>query len=216
MNLQQLIQLTKDVSPDTRRRAVWSLGKIGGKEVISLLIEIMNEDSDKNVRLEAIYSLSWINTAECLDALYQIVMNNNEDQDIREVIGDLLINEHYYCEAYNKTIFNLLKRQDQKESSNTVCCPVCACENCHIEKVAAYPVKGETEYIIDKSGSTSNSHFPEPGMRGAVVKMQMYCEYGHIFDLKFQFHKGETTLALEPSGEFDVMTEKRSDDLWRS
>lgn len=111
---------------------------------------------------------------------------------------------------------NFLKDKEMDTPTDIVFCPVCDCECCHIEKVSVYPIKGKKEYVINKSGVSSAKHFPDLGMRGALIKIQMFCEYGHIFDLKFQFHKGETTLTWAKSGDYDGMSKKNKDDLWRN
>ncbi|EKD26285.1 MAG: hypothetical protein ACD_79C01283G0006 [uncultured bacterium] len=212
--IQRLNELKSD-SAEIRRKAVWFFGRNICRDAILLIIDLLNNDPDKEVRMEAAYSLDWINTDESMKALRMALMNDDEDSEIREAIGNMLIYEKGYYDFTN-SVYELLDKEKYKdESTETVICPVCECEFCHIEKVSVFPIKGETKYVIDKSGVSLKKSFHDEWNRGATVKVQMFCEDGHIFNLSYQFHKGITMLNKKQIGEYDVMNEKRNDDLWR-
>ena len=98
-NLGRLIEDLKNESPGVRKKAVWSLGRVGGEKVTSLLIDALNNDPDKEVRMEAVYSLGWIESDESLGALYDVVINDRDELEIQQYICELLINEKEYPQA---------------------------------------------------------------------------------------------------------------------
>lgn len=87
---------------------------------------------------------------------------------------------------------------------NELLCPICECNFCHPMEVKVYPVKGDTEYRIDKNGINIGNSDASDHQRGISIILTFICEEHHIFDVDFSFCKGITyinteTAALIPS-----------------
>lgn len=70
-------------------------------------------------------------------------------------------------------------------------CPVCGFEYTHF--------LGDIEF--DPSGDADYKFWDGPGCRGGGVRIGMYCENGHVFDLCIAQHKGIVFLQTDGESE---------------
>ena len=66
-------------------------------------------------------------------------------------------------------------------------CPVCGCENVHLEKTASSENTGEIEKVL----------VTVPSVRGDILAVVFYCERGHRFSLNFSQHKGTEYVGVQ-------------------
>lgn len=66
-------------------------------------------------------------------------------------------------------------------------CPVCGFDYTHVSDVNVIP--GFDDYRATRK------------VRGDVIKISMYCESRHTFDVMIGFHKGQNYVWCEPTGE---------------
>lgn len=98
------------------------------------------------------------------------------------------------------------------ETEALVSCPVCGFECTHIQAVA---VKQGTR--VDLITATENiqriddnAHVSE---RGSIVRIAMFCESGHLFNVCLAFHKGTTSIYTESEPEEEETPQ--TEELWR-
>lgn len=90
-------------------------------------------------------------------------------------------------------------------------CPFCTSLNVHIESVKVNRGGEITE--ISKAGTHLTSG--EASGRGALVAVTMWCEEGHKWIHKMQFHKGTVSISDEILIAGDPSWPDFTHDLWR-
>jgi HEAT repeat protein len=81
----RLNELLKDDQPETRAAAARALGRIGREESVESLIAALH-DSDANTRLEVIFALGQIRSADARDALSRVASSNALQEEREEAV----------------------------------------------------------------------------------------------------------------------------------
>ena len=77
-------------------------------------------------------------------------------------------------------------------------CPICACDNVHINGVAVHQNKTSTVITNDTTRVVGSKDADEPSFRrGSIVNLMFSCESGCGFRYTFRFHKGAVLVDLE-------------------
>jgi len=97
-----------------------------------------------------------------------------------------------------------------------VLCPVCGFDYAYLSKVIIDQGKWVT--VVDGRNDTLREENPPAHQRGSNVSVCMACEEGHLFAVRFGFHKGITylhclhTATIEDGEGF---SEEMPPSLWR-
>ena len=89
-------------------------------------------------------------------------------------------------------------------------CPVCQSNWVHPAKVSVR--QHVTEVEVTGEGVSVREMKPTKH-RGTVTRLGFWCESGHTFTLRLQFHKGQTYLQAEPGEDFNPASGMA--ELWR-
>lgn len=79
--LAPLLEYVNDLDDQVRARVIGAIGSIGGDEVLGILIDAANNDSDDTVRLIAINALSRSDDPQALEALEWLAENGENVSD---------------------------------------------------------------------------------------------------------------------------------------
>ncbi len=92
-----------------------------------------------------------------------------------------------------------------------LCCPVCAGPYVHAAEVSVE--QGQTKTVVTEEVTHVLPSERFRHARGSVITLNFWCEFGHAFQYRLEFHKGHMhlTLMTEP---LDV-SRPRS-ELWRN
>ena len=96
------------------------------------------------------------------------------------------------------------------DHSSVVICPVCGLDCTHLKSVLT---EQKDRGVLVTSTGTHEIDVNHSG-RGSAVSINFFCESGHHFALRFQFHKG-SVFAYCPIGEEFNPAEGTPDELWR-
>jgi len=107
----------------------------------------------------------------------------------------------------------LLNRQDIKvpvDSQGHLLCPVCGFEYVHPIGVNVNPAGRGGGMVDITADGVAMTRVLAPDGRGVTVAIRYGCEDGHLFELRFHFHKGNTEVSLKPVG-----TGREWKTIWR-
>jgi hypothetical protein len=96
------------------------------------------------------------------------------------------------------------------ETEQIILCPVCKSDYVHME----YVVCNQGDYEVGVNGDGIHTRSNQEHARGSVVYLACWCENGHRFAFRFQFHKGQTFAELKRGVDFHPGTDSVS-ELWR-
>ena len=112
--------------------------------------------------------------------------------------------------ASNSPAQPLLKNTDVWGRSDVVC-PQCGFDYVPMQMVSVY--QGPRVDIITRAEHLRRVHDDvRAGSRGTCVKISMWCENGHAFDVVFDFAKGKISLLSADIHELDHIP---TEELWR-
>lgn len=77
-------------------------------------------------------------------------------------------------------------------------CPDCGDHHVHLENVAVH--QDRRLHVVERAG-VIESEIPTSSGRGSAVEVRFVCESGHLFALRFHFHKGVTSYEVIDRGE---------------
>jgi hypothetical protein len=82
------------------------------------------------------------------------------------------------------------------EFGGCLVCPVCSFEYVHLQSVEVD--QGASIATVDAVGCRLEARAKEKiGHRGSLIRLQMWCESGHVFSQVFRFHKGMTFVRVD-------------------
>ena len=109
----EIIKMLKSEKNDmVKVHIVHSLGLIGGKDVVYELIEVAKMDKSKDVRVAACLSLGVLKDKTVVDTLKEILLDENEDDNVRVSAGSSLT--HYIDEpGVKEALENVLRSKNR-------------------------------------------------------------------------------------------------------
>lgn len=100
--------------------------------------------------------------------------------------------------------------RDLQRGAACLCCPVCGFDYVHPEQGAVD--QGRSRSVVTRESTTVATSDSPSGHRGSVVVLRFWCEQGHGFEYRYEFHKGQMLCELSswrlPDGE-------PPSELWR-
>ncbi len=100
--------------------------------------------------------------------------------------------------------------RDLRHGAACLCCPVCGFDYVHPEQVAVD--QGCSRSVVARESTTVAAVGGVSGQRGSVIVLRFWCEQGHGFEYRYEFHKGQLLCELSswrlPEGE-------PPSELWR-
>lgn len=105
--------------------------------------------------------------------------------------------------------FRFAVASDEDGGGDRLVCPVCGFDYVHIAPVGVW--QDGTLSMIHRSGS-EDIHGEKKTGRGALLAITFWCEGGHRFSYRFQFHKGQTFVKLQSR---DMTPDEDRVELWR-
>jgi len=100
--------------------------------------------------------------------------------------------------------------RDLRHGAACLCCPVCGFDYVHPEQVAVD--QGCSRSVVARESTTVVAVGGLSGQRGSVIVLRFWCEQGHGFEYRYEFHKGHLLCELSswrlPEGE-------PPNELWR-
>ncbi len=95
-------------------------------------------------------------------------------------------------------------------SDDSLCCPVCACQQVHPAEVTVEQGQTKTRVTSEQTRVTPTNRGEHH--RGSQIALEFWCESGHAFSYVLSFHKGTTNIRLTTKPAAHPMIRQ---ELWR-
>lgn len=92
-----------------------------------------------------------------------------------------------------------------------LCCPLCGMDYVHPEQVAVD--QGKTRTVVRRESTRVAASERSESHRGSLILLDFWCENGHRFRYRLEFHKGQVVCELH-AGRLGDLPE--DEELWRS
>lgn len=98
-----------------------------------------------------------------------------------------------------------------QQDATCLCCPVCGFGYVHPEQVAVD--QGSMRSVVTRESTTVTTSDGPNGRRGSSVALRFWCEQGHGFEYRYEFHKGQLLCELSW---WPLPDSQPSEELWRN
>lgn len=100
--------------------------------------------------------------------------------------------------------------RDVGDDAAGLCCPLCGMDYVHPEQVAVD--QGKTRTIVRRESTRVAASERGTSHRGSLIALDFWCENGHRFRYRLEFHKGQLFCELHAGDLHDLSDD---DELWR-